>query len=69
MSDNVIIAIISGFFTLLNTVLVLTLKNKLEKYHKQVDGMKNELVEAVKGRGEAEGNLKGREEQAEENKR
>ncbi len=72
MSDNVTIAaissIITGIFLLANTIITLTVKNRLENYRKEVNGMKKELVEAVRGKGEAEGNLKGRLEQTEENK-
>ncbi len=77
ISDPVIVAIVTGFFSLivaLLTFLTVLIKNKVtdistkvDKYHTEVNGMKGELVEAVKGKGEAEGNLKGRLEQTEEN--
>ncbi len=68
MSDNVIISLIGGAFLLLNTVLtalILMLKNRVEKYHHEVNNMKDQLVEAVKGKGEAEGFIKGLEKTAE----
>jgi len=68
MSNDIIVAIIGGAFTLFNTIISFVVKGKLNAYHKEVDGMKTELVEAVKGKGEAEGNLQGRLEQTEENK-
>ncbi len=68
MSNDVAISVIGGFFLLTNTFLTILLTGKLKKYHKEVNGMKKELVEAVKKQGEAEGNLQGRLEQTEENK-
>lgn len=35
------------------------ISNRQKVIHAQIDGMKSELVEAVKGRGEAEGQLAG----------
>ncbi len=64
MSNDAITAVISGISVLLNTILIFVLKN----YRKEVNGMKKELVEAVRGKGEAEGNLQGRLEQTAENK-
>ncbi len=68
MSDNVIISLIGGIFLIANTCITLVLTNRLKEYRKEVNGMKKELVEAVKGKGEAEGNLQGRLEQTAENK-
>ncbi len=68
MSNDVVISIVGGCFLLSNTFLTILLTGKLKKYHREVNGMKKELVEAVKKQGEAEGNLQGRLEQTEENK-
>ena len=69
------ISIITGIFSLISLVITLLIKRKIEivdvkvdTYHKEVNGMKGELVEAVKAKGEAEGNLKGRLEQTQERK-
>ncbi len=67
MSNDVAISVISGSFLLLNTFLTILLTGKLKKYHKEVNGMKKELVEAVKGKALAEGNRQGRLELTEEN--
>ncbi len=69
MSDNVIISFIGGVFVIANTCVTLILTNRLKMYRHEVNGMKKELVEAVKGKGEAEGNLQGRLEQTAENKK
>ncbi len=52
MSDNVIISLIGGVFLIANTCITLILTNRLKEYRKEVNGMKKELVEAVKGKGE-----------------
>lgn len=73
ISEAIVISIITGFFSLASLTITLLIKSKVEKvdvkvdaYHKEVDGMKTSLVEAVKGKGEAEGNLRGRIEQTQE---
>ncbi len=68
MSNDVVISVIGGFFLLSNTCLTILLTDKIKKYRKEVNGMKKELVEAVRKQAAAEGNLKGRLEQTEENK-
>ncbi len=68
MSNDVAISVIGGFFLLTNTCLTIILTHSLKKYRKEVNGMKKELVEAVKGKALAEGNRQGRLEQTEENR-
>ncbi len=68
MSNDVVISVIGGFFLLSNTILTILLTSRIKRYRTEVNGMKKELVEAVKGKGEAEGNLQGRLEQTAENK-
>lgn len=59
MSDEVIIAIISGFVSLLTPILVLILNHrmmgKVSAYHKEVNGRMGELIETTKKLGNAEG--------------
>lgn len=73
VSEAIIGHVITGFFSLAGIALTLLIKSRVEKvelkvdsYHKEVDGMKTALVDAVKGKGEAEGNLRGRIEQTQE---
>lgn len=58
VSDIVVVAVVTGAFSIANMIIGILVKAKVESYKKEVDGMKKELVEAVKGRGEAEGSLK-----------
>lgn len=60
------VAAITGFFSLASLVVTLlvrgkvaTVETKVDSYKKEVDGMKTELVEAVRGQYQAEGELKG----------
>lgn len=64
----IISSTIAGFFSVAGLVVSILLKAKVEAYKKEVDGLKTELVAAVKGRGEAEGNIQGRLEQTQERK-
>lgn len=59
MSDAVIIAGIGGVVSLASLAMTLLIKSNVDKYHKEVDGMKTELVEAVRGKAQAEGEIKG----------
>ncbi len=67
ITDAVLVSLITGVFSLAGVIITLLLKTRIDRYHAEVNGMKGELVDAVKGKGEAEGNLKGRLEQTEEN--
>lgn len=53
------VAAITGFFSLASLIVTLLLKGKVDSYKKEVDGMKTELVAAVAGKYQAEGELKG----------
>jgi hypothetical protein len=69
MTDALVGQIITGVVTLgLALIGYLKLKSgqvkaegKMDTYHKEVDGMKTELVEAVRGKAAAEGEIKGAE--------
>lgn len=62
----IIIASITGFFSLASLIVTLLLKGRVDSYKKDVDGMKTELVAAVKGQYQAEGELKGAADQKKE---
>lgn len=67
MTDIVQIALISSAATVVSSVVVAAtsiIVRKIDKYHKEVDGMKNDLVEMVgtseKAKGLLEGNIQGK---------
>jgi hypothetical protein len=73
MSDVIVGQIITGVVSLVSLYMTLVITRKQNKSDekvdglgKSIDGMKTELVEATKLKGEAEGNLQGRKERAEE---
>lgn len=64
------VAAIGGFFSLASLIVTLLLRGKVatvdtkvDSYKKEVDGIKTELVAAVRGQYQAEGELKGKADQ------
>lgn len=51
--------IVSPIILFIITYLQIRMTKKQAQIHKEMNGMKSELVEAVKGRSQAEGELKG----------
>jgi len=65
--------VITGSFSFASLVATLLINKrvrsvdvKVDRYHEEVDGMKDDLVEAVRGRAMSEGNQQGRIEQTAE---
>lgn len=63
---QILVVTISGIFSLATLVVTILLKGKVDSYKKEVDGMKTELVAAVAGKYQAEGELKGAADQKKE---
>jgi len=63
MSDAVIIAGISGFVSIVSLLITSLVKKKVDSTHKLINSRMDEMLKLTKEKGEAEGNLKGREEQ------
>jgi hypothetical protein len=68
MSDNVVIAIVTGAFSIIGVAIGGFISVKLAKIEKKVDGRLSELLEITKTSSKAEGNLVGRKESKSENK-
>ncbi len=59
MSDAVIISAITGFVSLASLAMTLLINKRQNGIKKEMNGMKSDLVEAVRGRAQSEGELKG----------
>lgn len=55
----VIVSAISGFFSIISLVITILVNKNQNTIKKQMNGMKSELVEAVRGEAQAIGELKG----------
>lgn len=62
MSEGVLIAIITGVFTLTGISLTLYVSWRLNKVEKKINGRMDELLILTRKSSQAEGNLEGREE-------
>ena len=68
MSDNIVISIVTGGFSIVAVAIGGFISVKLAKIEKKVDGRLSELLEITKTSSKAEGNLEGRKESKSENK-
>lgn len=62
MTETVIIAIIGGVVSIVSLLLNLLIKQKVNTTHTLINSRMDEMLLLTKEKGEAEGNLKGREE-------